>query len=96
MTWRLVDRWSVADASRWPVHGFPVSGPPLRLEPGDLLVVRVADASGRNRHVGFRRITELADARAVSGVELRVCPDWQWPVSVRLLHGGSAQPRSTI
>lgn len=96
MTWRLVDRWAVADASRWPAHGFTVRGPSLRLGDEDLLVVRVADASGRSRHTPFRRVTELADTRAVSGIELRVCPDWAFPVSVRLLHGGGAGARSTI
>lgn len=95
MTWRLVDRWTVADASEWPVHGFAVSGPPLRPAPGDFLVVRVADAAGHNRHVNFGRVAPVTDLRVVTGVELRVCPEWVFPVCVRLLHGG-ADARSTI
>lgn len=94
VTWRLVDRWTVADASKWPGQGFALAGL-LRPEPGDFLVVRVADAAGRNRHVSFRRVAPLADARAVSAVELNVCPEWAFPVCVRLLHGG-ANARSTI
>lgn len=96
MTWRLVGRWRVDAASGWPVGGFSVCGPPLHLGDGDQLVVRVRDAEGRTRHTGFRRVVHLSDARLVRGVELSVCPDWCFPVTVRLLHGAGAQPRSTI
>lgn len=94
MTWRLVDRWTVPGVSAWPGE-FVLTGPPLRPEPGDFVVVRVTDAAGRSRHVGFRRVAPLADARSVSAVGLRVCPEWVFPVCVRLLHGG-ANARSTI
>lgn len=96
MTWRLVDRWTVPDASKWPAGGFSVGGPPLHLARGDLLVVRVADCSGHSRDVPFRRVCAGTDLRAVAGVELKVCPDWSWPVSVRLFHGAGAVPRDTI